>query len=192
MMLKNQSADASDAQLSHRLLALRRGQSLSLAELALASGVSRAMISKVERNQSSPTAATLGKLAAALGVTLAQLFSEDNRSLGRLSRRISQHLWRDPDSGYRRRQVAGRDPVTGIEIIEVELPRSARVGYPRWNSQPYRQRLWMVEGQLEVKYGEEIFELQKGDYLDFGVDRSVVFAARGGLLCRYLLVISTK
>jgi transcriptional regulator with XRE-family HTH domain len=191
-MLKKQIRSDVDVLLPRRLLALRHARSLTIAELSLASGVSKAMISKIERSESSPTAAILGKLASALGISLAQLLTQDDDSGSRIRRRDEQDLWRDPESGYRRRQVAKRDALTGIEIVEVELPRSARIAYPRWNSQPYRQRLWVINGRLRVDYGKESFELREGDYLDFGVDRPVSFASLGKDLCRYLLVISVK
>ncbi|MFS2051678.1 helix-turn-helix domain-containing protein, partial [Variovorax sp. CT11-76] len=63
-----EAAEPIDALIAHRLLALRQTQGLSLSELAERSGVSKAMISKVERAQSSPTAVLLGRLAAGLGV----------------------------------------------------------------------------------------------------------------------------
>ena len=49
-----------------RLRSERQGRGWSMDRLAEASGVSRAMISKIERGQSSPTAVLLGKLSAAL------------------------------------------------------------------------------------------------------------------------------
>src|SRR5205807_7058073 len=54
-----------------RVRGLRAAQGLSLAALAGKSGVSRSMISLIERGESSPTAVVLEKLAAGLGVTLA-------------------------------------------------------------------------------------------------------------------------
>ncbi|MBF2944084.1 cupin domain-containing protein, partial [Pseudomonas aeruginosa] len=94
----------------------------------------------------------------------------------------------DPVSGYRRRQVGARDPRSGCEMVEVEIPATTRLDYPRWGGRPYRQRLWLVEGALRVDYGEQSFHLQRGDRLDFGVDRAVTFAT-AGQACRYLLVI---
>ncbi|MCO1691836.1 transcriptional regulator, partial [Pseudomonas aeruginosa] len=76
----------------------------------------------------------------------------------------------------------------GCEMVEVEIPANARLDYPRWGGRPYRQRLWLVEGALRVDYGEQTFHLQRGDRLDFGVDRAVTFAT-AGQACRYLLVI---
>jgi transcriptional regulator with XRE-family HTH domain len=180
--------DNIDALIAIRLLALRQARGLSLAELAGLSGVSKAMISKVERAQSSPTAVLLGKLAAGLGVSLAQLLTEEKAQPQRLRTRAVQEVWRDPEAGYLRRQVAERNAGSGVELVEVELPRSAQVGYPRWSGKPYRQCLWMIDGALRVDYGDERFELAPGDCLDFGVDRPLVFKALGRGACRYLLV----
>lgn len=181
-----------DALIATRLLALRQAQALSLAELAKRSGVSKAMISKVERAQSSPTAVLLGRLAAGLGVPLAQLLTEDKDQPQRLRTRAAQETWRDPEVGYLRRQVAERHAGSGVELVEIELPRSAQVSYPRWSGKPYRQCLWMLEGALRVDYGDERFELSPGDCLDFGVDRPLVFKALGRSACRYLLVASPE
>ncbi|WP_398493922.1 helix-turn-helix domain-containing protein [Variovorax sp.] len=179
-----------DALIARRLSGLRQAQGLSLAELAERSGVSKAMISKVERAQSSPTAVLLGRLAAGLGVPLAQLLTQDDegRDTQRLRPRAAQAVWRDPGAGYLRRQVLERGAAGGIELVEVELPRAARVAYPRWSGKPYRQCLWLLEGDLQVDYGEERFRLASGDCLDFGVDRALVFEALGDGGCRYLLV----
>lgn len=181
-----------DLLIASRLLALRQSQGLSLADLAERSGVSKAMISKVERAQSSPTAVLLGKLAAGLGVPLAQLLTEEKGQPKRLRTRAEQEVWRDPQAGYLRRQVAERQAGSGVEMVEIELPREARVDYPRWSGKPYRQCLWMLEGELQVDYGDERFELAPGDRLDFGVDRPLVFKALGGSACRYLLVASPE
>jgi transcriptional regulator with XRE-family HTH domain len=178
-----------DSQIATRLQGLRQQHGLSLAQLAAQSGVSKAMISRIERAESSPTAALLGRLAAALGVTLAELLAPGAHAVPeRVHRLAAQPLWRDPEAGYRRRQVAPRD-AAGVELVEIELPRAAEVRYPPWGSQPYRQRLWLLEGRLRVDYGSESFELDAGDSLDFGVDRALAFQALGRSGCRYLLVL---
>ena len=57
-----------------RVRELRAARGLSLDALARRSGVSRSMISLIERGESSPTAVVLEKLAAGLGTMLASLF----------------------------------------------------------------------------------------------------------------------
>jgi transcriptional regulator with XRE-family HTH domain len=184
---------ALDVLIADRVAGLRLAQGLSLAALAQRSGVSKAMISRVERGDSSPTAAVLGRLAAGLGASLTELLSQpDEAAAGPLRRQADQETWRDPEVGYRRRQVAPRDPRSGVEMVEIEMPRGGRIAYPPWASKPYGQRLWMVEGALRVSYGDEVFELGAGDCLAFAVDRPLVFQAIGGRGCRYLLVVHDR
>ena len=177
-----------DRQIADRVSALRQARGLSLAALAEASGVSKAMISRVERAESSASATLLGRLAAGLGVGLAELLAPAAEPPQRLRRRAEQPLWRDPEKGYRRRQVAARD-AGGVELVEVELPRGVQVPYPPWSGTPYRQRLWLLDGELQVDYGDEVFRLAAGDALSFAVDRALTFKAVGARGCRYLLVI---
>jgi transcriptional regulator with XRE-family HTH domain len=92
-----------------RVRQLRAARGLSLDALAGKCGVSRSMISLVERGESSPTAVVLEKLAAGLGVMLSALFEAPDHAgkcAGPLVRRDEQPQWRDPASGYRRRNVS--------------------------------------------------------------------------------------
>src|SRR5919106_6659170 len=92
-----------------RIGELRAAQGLSLDALATRSGVSRSMISLIERGESSPTAVVLDKLATGLGVMLASLFDAPATSTpapaSPVARREDQPQWRDPASGYLRRNV---------------------------------------------------------------------------------------
>lgn len=178
-----------DAHIAGRVQALRGAQGLSLAALAARSGVSKAMISRVERSQSSATATLLGRLAAGLGVPLAELLVPPESVVPRLRRRADQPQWRDPEAGYLRRQVSPRD-ASGVELVEVQLPRGAQVAYPPWSGAPYAQRLWLLDGDLQVDHGDDVHQLAVGDCLSLAVDRPLRFKARGPRGCRYLLVIA--
>src|SRR5512138_3989212 len=94
--------------IAERVGELRAAHGLSLDALALRSGVSRSMISLIERGESSPTAVVLEKLAAGLGVMLASLFDAPAapEPQGPVARREDQPQWRDPASGYVRRNVS--------------------------------------------------------------------------------------
>ena len=119
-----------NAHLAIRLRSLRSEQGLTLDGLAERTGVSRSMISLIERGESSPTAVVLDKLAAGLGVTLASLFAEkDSIGASPLARRAEQRLWRDPDSGYLRRNLSPPGFPSPIELVEVVVPPGARVAY---------------------------------------------------------------
>ena len=111
--------DASQIDLNHRIAErvreLRAARRLSLDALATDSGVSRSMISLIERGESSPTAVLLEKLASGLGVTLASLSDTLPAATGGrnepLVRRKDQPQWQDPASGYRRRNVSRVRPL---------------------------------------------------------------------------------
>ena len=111
-----------NARIAKRVRELRAAQGLSLEALATRTGVSRSMLSLIERGESSATAVVLEKLAAGLGVALASLFDAPSAEAEPVSRRASQVQWRDPASGYVRRNVspAGNSP---IQIVDVEFPR---------------------------------------------------------------------
>ncbi|MCG9958786.1 helix-turn-helix domain-containing protein, partial [Pseudomonas aeruginosa] len=111
-----------DELIARRLAALRKERELTLAQLAERCAVSKAMISRIERNQSSPTASVLGRLASGLGVALSELLGDTQAPAEPLCRRAQQEVWEDPASGYRRRQVGARDPRSGCEMVEVEIP----------------------------------------------------------------------
>ena len=92
------------AQLAHRLKRERETRGLTIAALAGLSGVSKAMISKVERAEASPTADLLGRLSGAFGLTVSTLLAraEADGSGGRISRTGDQAGWTDPETGFRR------------------------------------------------------------------------------------------
>lgn len=179
-----------DQVIAERLAALRQQQRLSLAQLGEKAGVSKAMISKIERLESSPTAAILGRLAAGLGVSLTDLLEEERSPRSSILRRqVDQPTWQDSQTGYIRRQVAERRASGSSELIEIELPAATRVDYPQWHSSPYHQRVWVLQGRLEVRYGDDSYSMEAGDVLEFAVDLPVSYIADHTLGCRYLLNI---
>src|SRR5258706_2454666 len=90
--------------IAERVRELRAAHGLSLDTLASKSGVSRSMISLIERGESSPTAVVLEKLAAGLGVTLASLFDAPaaaaEAASGAVVRRDYQPQLQEPASGH--------------------------------------------------------------------------------------------
>src|SRR6185312_12440073 len=94
---------ALESYLAQRIASLRTARGWSLAELADRSTVSKAMLSKIERGESSPTATVLVKIAGAFGLTLAKLLAEPYQPPSRLLRAAEQPSWIDPATAYTRR-----------------------------------------------------------------------------------------
>ena len=167
----------------------REARGLSSSALAERSGVSRAMIAKVERAEAQPTAALLGKLSAALGLTLSELVARAEQSDRRLVRRAEQPAWTDPETGYRRTALS---PVSGgpLELVEVELPEGAEIAYPADSYAFIHQQISMLDGTLRIREGDVEHELHTGDCLEFGVPSARTFSADGP--CRYLVALTRR
>src|SRR5277367_1775785 len=123
--------DETEPDLNHRIAGrvrdLRAQRGLTLDALAERSGISRSMISLIERGESSPTAVLLEKLASGLGVPLAALFDAPQPSASPVARAADQPSWTDPHSGYVRRNVSPSGVGSQIQIVEVHFPAKARV-----------------------------------------------------------------
>ena len=122
-----------DLRLAERLRAEREARGWSLEELAARSSVSRAMISKVERGESSPTANLLGRLSGAFGLSLSRLLARAEAvEGGRLWRAGEQLVWRDPATGFLRRALTppGAEGAAPLELVAAELPPGAEIAYP--------------------------------------------------------------
>src|ERR1700755_952259 len=100
-----------DNRIGARIRPFRATRSLTLEALAGLAEVSRAMLSRIERGESSPTAQLLNKVCGGLGVTLSTLFAATDAPVNLLSRRADQQTWRDPGSDYLRRTIS--PPGTG-------------------------------------------------------------------------------
>ena len=98
---------AIDQRLAARLATLRQQTGWSLDQLAERSGISRATLSRIERGETSPTAALLGRLCTAYGRTMSRLLAEVEADPPALLRRPDQTLWVDPETGFRRRSAGG-------------------------------------------------------------------------------------
>jgi transcriptional regulator with XRE-family HTH domain len=197
------------AAFGERLRAARRARGWPIDRLASASGVSRAMISKIERGESSPTAVVLGKLSAALQLSIAELLAPaaepgagdgagapplggpmPARSAGLVRRAADAPEWRDPDTGYLRRQLS--TPQFPVAVTEVVLPADARVPYPAGAYAFIAQLVWVQSGQLTLADGPAVHELSAGDTFELGEPRPREFRNESAVDCRYLVVVTRK
>ena len=171
-----------------RLRAEREARGWPLAELAKRSGVSKAMISKIERGECSPTATLLGRLSGALGLTLTTLLSRAEEQGRRLSRRQDQAVWRDPESGYLRRSLIAPSNLP-LDLTEILLPAGAAADFPREAYLFVRQVIWVIEGELTFTEGETVHRLESGDSLILGPPEPCRFANETPAPCRYLVIL---
>ena len=165
----------------------RTARRWSLDELAERARVSKAMISKIERAEVSPTAALLGRLSGAYGITLSALLADHEPHRGPV-RRADQPVWRDPATGYVRRQVSA-SPTMPVELTEVDLPPGAAVSFPASSYAFISQVMWVLSGRLSFVEEDVTHHLGPGDSSELGAPVNRTFRNDGSEPCRYLVVV---
>lgn len=180
-----------NTRIATRVRDLRTARKLSLDALAAQCGVSRSMLSLIERGESSPTAVVLDKLAAGLGVPLASLFDAPAPSAEPVARRADQVSWQDPHSGYVRRKVSPDGASSPTQIVDVSFPPGARVTYEVGARAAVLQQVWMLEGTMEISYAGTVHRLDAGDCLAMALDQPNSFHNPGKQTARYAVVLTT-
>ena len=163
----------------------RRARGLSMDAVAKLSGVSRSMVSQIERGESSPTVATLWNLTQALQVDFAGLLE------GRASPGIEVvQAGTAPVTsrgGVTIRILSPAEAVGKHEVYDLEFTPDARL-----TSDPHRpgcrEHLTVLKGRLVVRSGESEARLGAGDVARYAADRPHEIAA-DGVAARALLIV---
>lgn len=182
--------------IAERVRELRTKQDLSLDSLARKSGVSRSMLSVIERGESSPTAVILERIAGGLGIPLSSLFEAPaavaKTPNGPMSRRKDQLEWVDPESGYARRNVSPPGGSQPMRLVEVQFPAGARVAFEgvARNATVYQQ-IWVLDGKMDITVGRECHRLCEGDCLAMQLDHPILFHNPTRAPARYVVVVAS-
>ena len=123
-----------------------------------------------------------------LGLTLPVVLRAEGRG-ERVSRAADQPVWRDPETGYLRRQVFSR-PDHPVELVRVEMPARQRVTLPASSYVHIRQALWVLSGSLVITEGGTRHVLAAGDCLGFGPPADTTFANESNAACTYLVALA--
>lgn len=167
------------AQLPARLKEARRTQGLSLDAVAKLSGVSRSMVSQIERGESSPTIATLWNLTRALGVDFAGLLdlSESVTQIETL-RSAEVPTIENRGQGVKIRILSPPEEAGKHEVYELIFSLDGAL-----DSQPHtrgaREHLTVIEGVLDVVSGENTSRLHAGDTARYHADVAHCITAVG-------------
>jgi transcriptional regulator with XRE-family HTH domain len=184
-----------NARIAARVRSLRAERGLSLDSLAAKCRVSKSMISLIERGEASPTASVLDRIATGLGLPLAGLFDAPSSGMVSVpvSRAADRSAWRDPQSGYVRRNISPPQFASPIQIVEVRLPPGARVAYENGvRAVNIHQQVWVQQGRIEVRVGRTTYQLAKDDCLAMRLYEPTAFRNPTRRTARYLVVIATQ
>lgn len=170
----------------------RKKNHFSLEMLAEASGVSRSMISKIERCETVPSTVILSKLAEALGVTFSQLMAPAiEREIVHIPA-ARQPVLRDDETGFQRRCISPVLPGRGIDWVLNTLPPNAETGNFVAHRRGVEEYIYVLRGRMRVTIGEQRVILNQADSLYFQADASHSFLNLGKTPCDYFLVIDTS
>jgi transcriptional regulator with XRE-family HTH domain len=151
--------------LAGRMKELREARRWSLREAAEKTGVSKSMLSKIERGTTSPTAFILGRLAEGFGMSISQfLGGEVRRGDVVLLPREDQPVFRVPTTGFERRSLS---PVAhnggAVDFCVNVLPPGQSSGIFPPHHVGVEERLVVASGLLRLHLGDAIYELRAGD-----------------------------
>ena len=182
------------AALGGRIKRLRADAGITLEELATRSGVSRAMLSKVERGEKSPTLAIVARIAGGFKISLSTLLGaqtgQSDVSVIRAAERLS---FRDPESGFERSVLSPAHLDNGVEVVLHRIPPGRSSGLLPPYAVPTEKYLVVHEGQLTVYVDNKPHVLKAGDSMYFEVKSPYRFVNDDGhTACAYYMVIVRK
>jgi transcriptional regulator with XRE-family HTH domain len=182
----------SSGRLGERVRGLRRGRGLTLDGLAEISGVSRAMISKLERGEKNPTLVVAAKLAAGLGVTLSRLAGMEERREVIIVPRERRMVMRDSETGFERQLLSPNAVGLGVEFIKNKVPEGSTSGEFPPHRKGVEEQIVVERGTLRATLAGEEYLLREGDAIYFEADVPHRFDNAGEGDCTYYLVISSR
>jgi transcriptional regulator with XRE-family HTH domain len=184
--------EVSSGRLGERVRALRRERGWTLELLAERSGVSRAMISKLERGEKNPTLVVAAKIAEGLGVSLSQLVGVEEKRAVVVVPRERRMTMRDPETGFERQLLSPSFGGRGVEFIRNVVPEGSTSGEFPPHRRGVEEYVVVERGRLRAVLGGEEYVLDEGDAAYFEADMVHRFDNAGEGECSYYLVIDSK
>ena len=156
-----------DRQIAQRLRSLRAERGWSLDDLAKRSTVSRATLSRLENAEVSATAAVLGRLCAAYGMTLSRLIRLVENEFAPLIDKHAQPVWVDPANGFTRRSVSPPARMLAAEAVQCTLKPGTHIVYDQPPRPGLEHHVILTEGALAITVEGRRHDLKAGDCLRY-------------------------
>lgn len=177
--------------LANRLKDERAAKGLSLDALAKLSGVSRSMLSQIERGESSPTVASLWNLTRALNVDFSTLLDQESEPVSPIREIVHAEqtpVIRDRSSGCEIRILSAPDDVGGTEVYDIRFTAGAALESAA-HKNGCIEHLTVLEGRLEVTSDGDMAAVKTGDTIRYSAD--VKHAIRAESPARALLIVQS-
>ncbi|WP_414147033.1 helix-turn-helix domain-containing protein [Erwinia sp. BNK-24-b] len=152
------------------LKTLRLAREWSLSQTAAQTGVSKAMLGQIERGESSPTVATLWKIATGFNVPFS-LFITAEASNAEILRSEETRRWQQQNSAMQISSLFPFDPQLGFDMLVVELAAGA-LSESSAHDSGVIEHVVVIAGELQLAIGEQWHTLKAGEGLRFQADVS--------------------
>lgn len=187
-------SDAISAALSRRIKALRAERQMTLDELSKRCKVSRAMLSKVERGEKSPTLPIVVRIAGGFGLSLSSLLGAvPDMSEVCVIRAAERLSFRDAESGFERWVLSPAHLDNGVEVVLHRIPPGRSSGVLPPYAVPTEKYIAVADGQLTVYVDSRPYVLKAGDSMYFEVKTPYRLVNDDGHVgCSYYMFIVRK
>lgn len=174
--------------IGERVRAARVRRSLSLDDVAELSGVSRSMVSEIERGRKVPTIVVLDRITSALGITLARLV-QPVQPTHVVLRRADEHQVAEDMSGWRRRILSPVLPDIEFEFMKTTIDPEVDAGTWLPHGEGSREYVAIETGTLVLTVDGTDYELRAGDSLYHDGNCTHSYRNPGDVECTYYLVL---
>ena len=165
--MNSQIAEAERVDVGERLRAIRRLRRATLKTVADRAGLSESFLSQVERGRANASVGSLKRIAAALGVNVADLF-EPNGSAERRPRVLRREARPNLAFGtLGRKFMLTPRPLENLQVMVGELDAGGSTGDEPYTHGDSEELLVVLEGVLSLQLGSEMYELSTGDSIDY-------------------------
>jgi transcriptional regulator with XRE-family HTH domain len=169
-MTHTDEGDKLERYLGNTVRELRQQHGLTIADVADRAGISRGMLSKIENAQTATSLETLARLAHALGVSMATLFRHYDTPEGgaQLVKKdeAMEVVRRGTKRGHTYHLLAyDQGPTKLFEPFLITIDHESEV-FPTFEH-PGTEFLYMLEGIIEYRHGQNTYRMEPGDALTF-------------------------
>ncbi len=165
-MASQPTSAESGIDVGERLRAIRRLRRVTLRTLAERAELSESFLSQVERGRANASVASLKRIAAALGVNVADLFEPNgSQSRPRVLRREARPTLAFGTLG--RKYMLTPRPLEHLQVIVGELGAGGSTGDEPYTHGDSEELLVVLSGSVHLQLGTEVFELEEGDSIDY-------------------------
>lgn len=174
--------------------AYRRQQGITVVELATQTGLSSGMLSKIENGNTSPSLSTLQTLSNTLGVPLVSFFRRFEETRGAVHTKYGRgvEMKRAGTRAGRQYNLLGHigSNASGVVVEPYMITLSEESDVFQTFQHDGIEMLYMLEGVVEYRHGDQVYRLEAGDTLFFDADAPHGPEKLVSLPARYLSVIS--